>query len=610
MVRAARRCLLTVAAATVVAGIGCREDSTSPPRDPGQPSFHLGDEKPIRVTGTGRIDYPPGSAQKNPSSSKLYQEFGLTVGDKNLDGVPDGKLVFVDYTPAHRINGAPLTLESVSWSTYGRTTDGCLDAGIDATGTLKVKNNGLQYRFHLYACDNGEPGTALPRDIFYLDVYNADGSLRWIWRAVLTGGNLQAHFDDVTVTTGNLTVATNTTGSSLDPDGYTVTIDGGLTRTVPTTGSTTYMGLPAGDHSVQLSGVATNCTVSGSNPRTVTVIAGNSVTTTFDVTCSTPTTTGNLTVSTSTSGSSLDPDGYTVTVDGGQSRTIPITGSTTYTGLAAGDHSVELTGVATTCTVGGANPRTVTVLAGGTVSTTFTVTCSTPTTTGSLTVSTSTSGSSIDPDGYTVTVDGGQSRTIAVTGSTTYTELAAGDHSVALTGVATNCIVGGANPRTVTVRAGETVTTTFTVTCSTPTAVVRITGLGQIGTGAPAKSNNVQTFDFDVASDLTGRFFYTDWGVIRPDGSVATATVDPADPTTGIATFTASSTFCADPSRGVFFTGTVRLDTGERVGFEAAACDNGPAGSGLDFFRFAVPTHGGYARNDFLTSGDIAKSGP
>src|SRR2546428_10379514 len=90
---------------------------------------------------------------------------------------------------------------------------------------------------------------------------------------------------------------------------------------------------------------------------------------------------GNLTVTSSTGGSSLDPDGYTVTVDGTTSQPIatdnPTTGIT-FTGLAAGSHSVALSGVAANCTVTSANPQTVTVPSGGTGTAALSVSCVTP----------------------------------------------------------------------------------------------------------------------------------------------------------------------------------------------------------------------------------------
>jgi len=51
-----------------------------------------------------------------------------------------------------------------------------------------------------------------------------------------------------------------------------------------------------------------------------------------------PPTTGDLTVSAVTTGSDLDPDGYTVTVDGAQSQALGVNASVTYPGLTAADH--------------------------------------------------------------------------------------------------------------------------------------------------------------------------------------------------------------------------------------------------------------------------------
>src|SRR6266568_7266205 len=55
-----------------------------------------------------------------------------------------------------------------------------------------------------------------------------------------------------TTTTGNLTATTNTTGSNLDPDGYTVTVDGTISQTIPINGSVTFNNLAAGNHTVAL----------------------------------------------------------------------------------------------------------------------------------------------------------------------------------------------------------------------------------------------------------------------------------------------------------------------------------------------------------------------
>src|SRR5947199_288635 len=231
---------------------------------------------------------------------------------------------------------------------------------------------------------------------------------------------------------GALAVSAITTGSSLDPDGYTVTVDGDQSSRIATTGVVTFTGLAAGDHRVARTGVAGNCSVRGDNPRTVTVPAGGTGSTTFSVSCSA--TSGSLAVTTSTTGSNVDPDGYTVTVDGNRSQAIATNGSVTFSGLSAGDHTVALSGVAGNCSVSGPNPQTVSVPAGATASMTFSVSCGG--TTGGLAVTTSTTGSNLDPDGYTVTVDGSQSQAIAMNGSVTFSGLSAGDQKVALSGLA------------------------------------------------------------------------------------------------------------------------------------------------------------------------------
>src|SRR5436309_12717930 len=201
-------------------------------------------------------------------------------------------------------------------------------------------------------------------------------------------------------TSGNLKVTTSTTGSNLDPDGYTVTVDGTSSQpiTINNSNGVTFTGLAAGSRSVALSGVAGNCTVSGGATQTVTVTAGQTATLPFSVTCAAIT--GNLTVTTNTSGSN-PPSGYTVTVDGGQSKNIAATGTVPYNGLTATTHSVQLNGVPSNCSVSEANPQTVSVPANGTGQATFTITCAALT--GSLTVTTATSGSN-QPSGYTVTV--------------------------------------------------------------------------------------------------------------------------------------------------------------------------------------------------------------
>src|SRR5206468_11210039 len=136
----------------------------------------------------------------------------------------------------------------------------------------------------------------------------------------------------------------------------------------------------------------------------------------------------------------------------------------TFTGLSVSSHTVELTGVATNCTVTAPNPRTVAVSDGATAATGFVATCTPPTR--SIRVTTATTGSSL-PSTYTVTLDGGSSRTISAdNGSTTYDGLSTTNHTVALTDVPGNCTVTGGASKTVPVTAGQTATAAFKITCT------------------------------------------------------------------------------------------------------------------------------------------------
>jgi len=396
--------------------------------------------------------------------------------------------------------------------------------------------------------------------------------------------------------------------SSIDPDGYTVWVDGSASQAVGTNGLVTFSGLAAGDHEVALYGIAPNCSVStpdrgSNNPRGVWLITGVGGAVDFSLACGSW---GELFVSTNTTG--VDPGGgYTVTVDGGASQPIAANGNVTFTLLYAASHTVVLSGVAGNCTVSGQSSQQVTVSAGQTASLTFSASCA-PLGPGSgtLTVNTGTTGSNLDPDGYTVTVDGTSSQPIATTnGSATFT-VPAGAHPVALSGVASNCAVSGANPGTATVPPGGTGTATLAVTCFVPGA--RVSGTGQLGLGSPTSHNgNVQTFDFDVRADLTGQFTISAY---PEDGSIATVFVDAsADPATFFKAYRTSSNACSDPSHGVEFDALGR-DGPDLVNVTGIVCDDGAQGSGRDFLSFFIikPQAAGLGRSGMVTSGDIVKN--
>jgi len=174
---------------------------------------------------------------------------------------------------------------------------------------------------------------------------------------------------------GTIEVLVFTSGDALDDDGYELLLDNGVeSRLVAVNDTIFFNNVTPGARELELTGVASNCMVSGSNPRMVDVTAGSTASTTFNVECTQ--TTGALEAIVSTTGVDLDPDGYTLVLDGGaSSQPVGINGMVTFDDLAPGMRQVELTGVAANCTVSGSNPRMVDVTAGSTASTTFNVEC-------------------------------------------------------------------------------------------------------------------------------------------------------------------------------------------------------------------------------------------
>jgi hypothetical protein len=182
-----------------------------------------------------------------------------------------------------------------------------------------------------------------------------------------------------TTGTGSLTVTAATSGLSPDADGYLVTVDGADGGALPAGGSLTLANLPAGTHSVGLSGIAGNCQLQGDNPRPASITTGQTASLSFSIVCTAPPlNAGTLQVVTATSGPSPDPDGYTLAVDGGTAQVIGLNATVTIPNVPAGLHQATLAGLASNCVASGANPRTATVQAGATARVEFQVTCRTP----------------------------------------------------------------------------------------------------------------------------------------------------------------------------------------------------------------------------------------
>jgi hypothetical protein len=265
-------------------------------------------------------------------------------------------------------------------------------------------------------------------------------------------------------TNGTVEIRTSTTGVEMDPDGYAVKLDAGDPLAIGPTATLQSTDLTPGNHTVQLTGLAANCVLSGENPRTASVTAGETMTVSFEITCTA--TTGGLQVNATTSGASTDADGYSITVDGADRGAIGTSAGISVAGLEAGTHEVGLSGIAANCRVQGDNPQSVAITGGANTTVAFAVTCDAPpATVGTIRVTTATTGADLDPNGYRFAVDGGTAQTIGANAATSLANVAAGNHSIRLSGLAPNCKVQGTNPRSASVAAGATGEASFAISC-------------------------------------------------------------------------------------------------------------------------------------------------
>lgn len=263
-------------------------------------------------------------------------------------------------------------------------------------------------------------------------------------------------------TTGTISVGVSSSGSDV-PDGYEVRLGEDEARPIGSSGGVSFEGIAPGTYAVELLSLPANCTVEGSNPRTVVVSEAATAPVSFSVAC-TLIPRGDLSVTTTTSGQDLDGDGYVVRVNGGSDRAIGINDIQVFTDLLVGDYEVSLGDLADNCAIQGENPRTLPISDGQTTPTIFAVVCEL--TTGAIRVSVSTSGFAQDPDGYTVELDGTTTLSVESDGSVTFETVTAGDHRLTLGDISSNCEVEGDNPANITVTAGQTADVEFEVECA------------------------------------------------------------------------------------------------------------------------------------------------
>jgi Tol biopolymer transport system component/type 1 fimbria pilin len=164
-----------------------------------------------------------------------------------------------------------------------------------------------------------------------------------------------------------------------------------------------------------------------------------------------------------TTGSLPDPNGYRVVLDQSISHLVTASESASLSlTVAPGNHRVELTDVADHCVVTGGTVRSIATSAFGTTGVSFRVNCPRLAT---LRIRTSTSGTSLDTDGYLLTIDGASKGTLGTRDSVVFDDLQPSFYRVRLSAVVGNCSVSGGSSRQIVLGDGGLETIDFAISC-------------------------------------------------------------------------------------------------------------------------------------------------
>jgi hypothetical protein len=269
-------------------------------------------------------------------------------------------------------------------------------------------------------------------------------------------------------TDGTLLISTATSGGDPDPDGFELTIDSADSIALGST-DTAEVAVAVGQHTLQLLGVAGQCSVDPGSPLDVAVTAGETTRLTFAIDCPTV----GARVAITTTGLDIDQDGYRVVVDGTDRAPIASSGSV-FAHADPGSRTITLAGLASNCAIQGSASQTVTVVANEIVPVEFAVRCTA--TLGVIAVSINASGT--DAEGqYQVIADALPQLTLPDGPGSGAFFLTGGDHIVRLV-APVNCSVQ-TKPQPVTVTVGgltrDTVDVAFSAYCVANVGTLRIT---------------------------------------------------------------------------------------------------------------------------------------
>ena len=108
--------------------------------------------------------------------------------------------------------------------------------------------------------------------------------IRFLLAWLLLAGLVSCSEPPLGLKTGDIRLSVVTAGVDL-PDGYTIKLDDAAPLTITANDNQTIATLAVGTHSVLLSGVAPNCTVTSPNPQQADVAAGATTQVRFTIAC-------------------------------------------------------------------------------------------------------------------------------------------------------------------------------------------------------------------------------------------------------------------------------------------------------------------------------------
>jgi hypothetical protein len=147
---------------------------------------------------------------------------------------------------------------------------------------------------------------------------------------------------------GSIRVVVESSGPSLDPNGYTVSIDGTWIRSIASNGSVTHAVTP-GYHDVRLEDVSSNCVVQGDAVRVAVISGASSAEVRFTIQCTTAK--GSIAVRVATTRPELAAAGHRVVLDGLDTVAVAANDSVEFRAVPDGTHKVELIGATSFCYV-------------------------------------------------------------------------------------------------------------------------------------------------------------------------------------------------------------------------------------------------------------------